>query len=115
MRSPSDGLIIESFHSFGPQVQGFIVGILLFQLMDIPEEVDPTALMQALMDVVAAVEVTAEHALKVTAEQLLDDLSCTGMMVLLIANSGRGNRPDVAIDPVFSPSCLVSLDGWTGF
>src|SRR5260370_31474255 len=74
----------------------------------------PAALMQALMDVVAAIEVTAEHAIVVLADQLFDHFSSTRMMVLVIANARGIHRPDVAIDALFSPPRFISLDSRTG-
>src|SRR5215472_5923557 len=74
----------------------------------------PAALMQALMDVVASIEVTAEHAVVVRADQLFDHFSSTRMMVLVIANARGIHRPDVAIDAIFSPPRFISLDCRTG-
>src|SRR5436305_15264621 len=74
----------------------------------------PTALMQSLIDVVAGVEVRAEHSLKALAQQLLDDLAAPGVMVLVVAHLGRTHTPDVAVLAVCSPPGLISLHGWAG-
>src|SRR5437660_5807069 len=74
----------------------------------------PTALMQSLMDVVASVEVEASHSLKVLPYQLLDHFSGTGVMGLIIANAGRRDAPDVAIDAIFPPARFIGLDRRTG-
>src|SRR5713101_850278 len=74
----------------------------------------PTALMQALMDIVATIEVTAKHAAVVLADQLFDDFPFSRMMVLKIADAGRGDTPDVAIRAIFSPPRLIGLHRWTG-
>src|SRR5437588_12771771 len=74
----------------------------------------PTALMQALMTIVAGIEVAAEHAAVVLADQLFDHFPFSRMMVLKIAAVGRGDTPDVAIAAVFSPPRLLGLRRWTG-
>src|SRR5258708_24507020 len=74
----------------------------------------PAGLWRALMVVVAAIEVTAEHAIVVLADQLFDHFSSTRMTVLVIANARGIHRPDVAIDALFSPPRFISLDCRTG-
>src|SRR6266566_6892365 len=74
----------------------------------------PTALMQALMAVVACIEITAEYAAEVLTDELFDHFSSTQVMVLKIANARRGDTPDVAIDAIFSPPRLIGLDCRTG-
>src|SRR2546421_1405711 len=70
--------------------------------------------MQAQMYVVAGIKVTAEHSAKVRPDQALDDFPTTGMMVLIIANAGRADTPDVAIAAIFSPPRLIGLHRRTG-
>src|SRR5947209_26227 len=65
------------------------------------------------MDVVARIKIAAEHTVEVLTDQLLDHFTSTRMMVLVIANAGSGDAPDVAISAIFSPSCFICLDGWT--
>src|SRR2546421_10797601 len=74
----------------------------------------PTALMQALMTIVAGIEVAAEHAAVVLADQLFDHFPFSPMMVLKIADVRRGDTPDVAIGAIFSPPRLIGLQRWTG-
>ena len=69
--------------------------------------------MQALMTIVAGIEVAAEHADVVRADQLFDHFPFSRMMVLKIADVGRGDTPDVAIRAVFSPPRLIGLHRWT--
>lgn len=75
---------------------------------------DPTALMQSLMDVVACIKVTAEHAAEVLADQLFDYFTPTRMMILILVDAGGTHRPDVAIAAIFSPPRLIGLDRRTG-
>src|SRR5512135_422649 len=70
--------------------------------------------METLMEVVSGVEVTSKHTLKVLADQGFDHLPPTRMMVLIIANAGSRDAPDVAISAIFSPSRFISLHGWAG-
>ena len=70
--------------------------------------------MQSLMDVVAGIKVTAEHTPKVIPDQARDDFSCPRVMVLIIADAGSGDTPDVAIGAIFSPPRLIGLDRRTG-
>src|SRR5437868_4965771 len=70
--------------------------------------------MQALMDVVGGIKVTAEYAAIVLSDQALDDFSATRMMILIIADAGRTHTPDVAIAAIFAPARLISLHGRTG-
>ena len=65
------------------------------------------------MDVVCGIEVTSKHPLKVFADQGFDHFPSARMMVLIIANAGSGDAPDVAIGAVFSPPRLIGLDGGT--
>src|SRR5271167_1653745 len=88
--------------------------MLLFELMHIAQEMHPTALMQALMDVVACVKVTAQDSTEVLANQFFDHFPSTRMMVLVVANAGGTHRPNVAIEAIFSPPRFIRLDGWTG-
>src|SRR5436305_11892938 len=73
----------------------------------------PTALMQALMTIVAGIEVAAEHAAVVLADQIFDHFPFSRMMLLKIADVGRGDTPDVAIRAVFSPPRLIGFHRWT--
>ena len=68
---PGDRLVIDGFDRLCPGEQWLILGILFFQFMDRPQEMNPTALMQALVDVVARVKITAEDSAKVFPEQLV--------------------------------------------
>src|SRR5260370_3254260 len=70
--------------------------------------------METLVDVVCGVEVTSKHSLKVLANQCFDHLPPTRMMILILANAGSGDAPDVAIGAIFSPSRLIGLHRWTG-
>src|SRR6266536_2160075 len=74
----------------------------------------PTALVQTLMDVISAVEITAEHSLKVLPDQSFDHLSPARMMVLVIADTRRRDAPDVAVEPIFPPSGFICLHCRTG-
>src|ERR1700676_5636943 len=74
----------------------------------------PTALVQTLMDVLSAVEITAEHSLKNLPDQSLDHLSTARMMVLVIADTRRRDAPDVAVEPIFPPSRFICLHCRTG-
>src|SRR6266568_4880987 len=74
----------------------------------------PTALMQALMAVVACIEITAEYAAEVLTDELFDHFPSTRVMVLKIADARRGDTPDVAIDAIFSPPRLIGLHRRTG-
>src|SRR5260221_10325666 len=104
---PGHGLLIDGLEGCGPVVQLLIVWILLFELMPIAQEMHPTALMQALMAVVASIEVTAEHAPVLLADHLFHHFPATRLMVRLIADAGRADTPDVAIDAVFAPPRLI--------
>src|SRR5947209_15754215 len=84
---PGHRLLIERFDVLGPGVQLLILGKIIFQVMDITQEVDPAALMQTLMDVVPRVEITAQHALEVLPDQLLDHFSTARMVVFVIADA----------------------------
>src|SRR2546430_8865600 len=82
---PGHGLLIEPFDFLGPRSQRLIVGKSLFEVMRIAEEMDPAALMQPVMDVVAGVEIAAQHAREVLADELLDHFPAARMMVFVIA------------------------------
>src|SRR5438128_3701230 len=69
--------------------------------------------MQALVDVVARVEVASEHSLKVRPNQALDHFSRAGVMVLKIAHAGRRDTPDGAIEAIFPPARFIGLDSRT--
>src|SRR5712691_352121 len=73
----------------------------------------PTALMQALMDVVPCIKVTAKDSAEVLADQLFDHFPPTRMMVFIIATAWGTYCPDVAIEAIFSPPRFIGLDRWT--
>jgi len=70
--------------AFGPSQKRFIMGVELFEIMDISQEMHPAPLMQPLMDVVACVKVTAEYSLVLIPNQTFDHFSCSRMMILEI-------------------------------
>src|SRR5258708_30050834 len=70
--------------------------------------------MQALMDVVACIEIAAQHSFELAADQLFDHFACPRVMVLIVANAGGTHCPDVTVAAIFAPSCLIGLDRWTG-
>src|SRR5713101_3762176 len=72
------------------------------------------AWMQALMDVVACIEIAAQHSFELAADQLFDHFACPRVMVLIVANAGGTHCPDVTVAAIFAPSCLIGLDRWTG-
>src|SRR5450755_1840438 len=111
---PSESLVIESLDVRGPGLQRLILGEVFLELMQVAGEMHPATLMQALMDVVARVEIAAQHSLEGLAEQFFDHVSAARMVVLVIANGGGGHTPDIAILAVFSPSRFIGLHGGTG-
>src|ERR1022692_2933800 len=70
--------------------------------------------MQSLMDIVACIEVTAEHSNEVFANKFLHHRPATSMMVLIVTNSWGTRCPNVAILSVFSPSRLIHLQSRAG-
>src|SRR5260370_13619259 len=75
---------------------------------------DPTALMQSLMDVVAGIEIAAQHSFELAADQLFDHFACPRVMVLVVTHAGGTHAPDVAIAAIFAPARLISLHRPTG-
>src|SRR5947209_3063293 len=61
---PSHGLLIDGFDVLGPPSQLLVVGKIVFELMHVAEEMNPTALVQTLMDVVSRIKIAAQHPLK---------------------------------------------------
>ena len=74
----------------------------------------PTALMQSLIDILGGEEVRAENPLEAFAQQVLDDLTASGVMVLVVAHRRRTHTPDVAVLALFSPPCFIGLHGRAG-
>src|SRR5947209_20301603 len=70
--------------------------------------------MQPVVTIVAGIKITAQHALIVGPNELLDHFPATRMMVFVIANPGGGNAPDGAIAAIFSPAGFIRLHRWTG-
>src|SRR5205807_9037587 len=70
--------------------------------------------MQPVVYIVASIKITAQHALIVLPNELLDHFPATRMMVFVITNAGGGKAPDVAIAAIFSPSGFIRLHRWTG-
>src|SRR5712691_2895815 len=83
---PGHRLLIDRFDGCGPGEERLIVRMLLCELMPIAQEMHPSALMPALMTIVAGREVAAEHAAVVLADQLFDDFPLARMLVLTIAD-----------------------------
>src|SRR6266513_2485238 len=72
------------------------------------------SLMQALMDVVPGVKIAAQHSFKVVADQVVDHFPRTRVMVLVIAHRRRADTPDISVEAIFSPTCLIGLYGRAG-
>src|SRR5437867_2282864 len=70
--------------------------------------------MQTLRDVVTPVEIPSQHSLVVFANQLWDHFSCSGVMIFIIPYRWCADTPDISVEPIFSPSALIGLDGRTG-
>ena len=70
--------------------------------------------MQSLIDIVGGEEVSAQHPLEAFTEQVLDHLTASGVMVLVVAQLRRTHTPDVAIAAIFSPPRFIGLHGWAG-
>src|SRR6266567_4088576 len=109
-----DGSLVDGFEVFDPLLHLGILGMLLFELVGITQQMHPTALMQSLINIVGGVEVTAQHAFKVFAKPRFDDLTATGVMVFVVAQLRRAGTPHIPIDPVFSPPRFIRLHCWTG-
>src|SRR6266516_3963677 len=73
----------------------------------------PAPLVQALMGIVACVEVTAEHATEVLANHGFDHRPAAAVVVLVIAHGWDTSRPDVTILSIFSPSRFIHLKSRT--
>src|SRR5258708_8663048 len=97
---PGHGLLIDGLDGCGPVVQLLIVRILLFELMPIAQEMHPTALMQALMAVVAGIEVTAKHPAVVLTDPRFLHFPAPLMIVPTIPSAARADTPDVPLQAV---------------
>ncbi len=106
--------LVERFEVLEPLLQCHVVRILLFELMPIAQQMHPAALMQALIAIVGGIEVAAQHTLEAFPQQLLDHLTASGMMVLIVADGAGTHTPDVAILAIFSPPRFIGLDGGAG-
>ncbi len=113
LHGPADRFVIDRFNLPGPSPQHLILRKLLLELMDIAQEMDPTPLVQPLMDVVTRVEIAAQDSLEVVPDQVFDHLSTPGMVVFIIAESWGRKAPDVSVQAIFSPARLIRLHGWT--
>src|SRR5579859_6232164 len=109
-----DGPLIDGLDILDPLLHLLSIRILLFELMAVAQQMHPTALMRSRIDVVGGVEVRAEDSLKAFAQQLLDHLAASGVMVLIVAHLGRTHAPDVAVLAVFAPPGLIRLHRWAG-
>ena len=70
--------------------------------------------MQSCIHIVRGIEVRAQDPLEAFAHQVLDDLTASGVMVLVIAHPRRIHTPDVAILAIFAPAGLIGLHGRAG-
>jgi hypothetical protein len=100
----SFGSLVDLLDFFDPLPQLRVIGMQLFEFVDVAQEMNPTPLMQALMDVVAGVKIAAQDSLELVADQLLDHFPSAGVMVLVVAHRGSAHTPDVSIEAIFSPS-----------
>src|SRR5689334_2369243 len=74
----------------------------------------PTALMQSRIHIVGGVEVRAQYALEVFAQQVLNYFTSPRVVVLVVAHLRRTHTPDIAVLAILSPACLIGLHRWTG-
>src|SRR2546421_6064743 len=65
--------------------------------------------MQALVTVVAGIEITAQDSRKIVADQLLDDCSRPRVVVFVIADLRRAHTPNVSVDAIFAPPRFIGL------
>jgi hypothetical protein len=91
-----------------------MVRMQLFELVDLAQEMDPAALMQALMDVVRSIKIAAQHPLKLLTNQAFDHLPRPRVMILVVAHHWRADAPNVAIFAIFSPPRFIGLHGRAG-
>src|SRR5260370_37390124 len=98
------GLFVDLVALFGRLPQGRIVRMGLFEIVNIAQEMDPTPLMQALMDVVPSVKIAAQHALELVADQGVDHFPPARGMILSIANRWLPQAPNVSIAAISSPT-----------
>src|SRR5581483_6791031 len=110
----SSGAFIDLFDMLGPLLHLPIVRMLLLELVDIAQEMHPTALMQALMDVVARVKVAAQHARELLADQAFDHFPCPRVMIFVVSALWGADAPDVAILAIFSPARFIGLHRGAG-
>ncbi len=86
----------------------------LFDLVDVAQEMNPTALMPALVTVVAGVNIAAHDAGELVADQAVDHFPSAGVMLLVVAHRWSAHAPDISIEAIFSPSRFIGLHGGAG-
>src|SRR6266567_5615132 len=65
--------------------------------------------MQTLMNIGSGIKITAQHALEIFSDQLLDHFSSPRMVVFVIPDRWGRNAPDGAVDAIFAPTGFIGL------
>jgi hypothetical protein len=77
--------------------------------MQIPQQVNPAALMQAGIIMVATIEVTDQYSLK-SLQHLLRHTVATALVEDKVTHPRRGETPYIPILPALSPTGFVGMD-----
>src|SRR5437868_9402065 len=84
--------------------------MLFFQLMQVSQQMHPTALVHAQVRVVAAVEITHHHAFELLAQDLFDDTCGARLAVDKVTQALSRKAPDIAVLTTLSPRRLIAID-----
>src|SRR6266699_4792960 len=103
------GSFVDLLDLLGPLPEGRIVRMGLGEIVNIAQQMHPTALMQALMYSVSSAKIAAQHALELFAHQAFDHFPRARVMILVIAHRWRAHAPNVSMLAIFSPACFICL------
>ena len=101
-------------HLLGPFGQPLVLRVFLLQLVDVPQEMGPTPLVQPLMHVVSTVEVTDQHPFKLVSQHLLNHLAAPAGPAEEVTHFRIAEAPEIPVAAIFPPACFVPVHHRTG-
>ncbi len=102
-------LTVELVDGVSPLGQPVIIGVECAQVVDVPQQVGPTALLGAVVMVIGGVEVADQHASELIAQDLIHH-GLAAAPTQEVALGGGAEGPHVAVVSVLAPAGLIGMD-----
>src|ERR1043166_3567817 len=103
------GLFVDTFDPTTKVGDFSILGILLRKVVQIPQQMHPTGLMQSLVPMIPTVEIADQNSVKPASQSLLDHFFTAPLMAGKEPQRRGGETPDIPILPILAPTGLIGM------